>query len=150
VSQNLILASTTEQTPARPAANIQAVGIVIPTRNHANVIGECIAGLFAANNHSGWHHSLWIVVIVAGSTDETAKIARRALGAFGQVLEISAQSRQVADRLGAATVIDHFRHVPRHALLMTSTAATSDLPREWIERLLKSSRAPFGLRESCA
>jgi hypothetical protein len=149
VSQNLIVASTAAQTPERPAAKIQAVGIVIPARNHAGVIGQCIASLFAANSYAGWRNSLWIVVVADGSTDDTAKVARQALGAFGKVLEISAYSRQAAHGLGAAAVMEHFRDVPRHTLLLTSRDATAELPRHWIAQQLKSSQSPFGLASNC-
>jgi glycosyltransferase involved in cell wall biosynthesis len=119
--------------------------ILAACRNHADVIAKCITRLFAANSYSGWHNSIWIVVVADGSTDDTAKTARQALGAFGQVLEISAHSRQVANRLGAAAVIEHFRGVPPHSLLLTSRDATAELPRHWIDQQLKSSRSLIGL-----
>jgi hypothetical protein len=130
---------------ARSPSEIEAIGIVIAARNHATDIARCVAGLFAANNHSGWHHSLWIVVVADGSTDENARMARQALGAFGEVLEISAQSRQVTHRIGAAAVIDHFRHIPRHSLLMTSSEATASVECDWIDQQIKASRSPYGL-----
>jgi hypothetical protein len=144
VSQ-LAPASSPDSTPTRSPSKIQAVGVVIPVRNHANVIAKCIAGLFAANSYSGWRNSIWIVVVADGSTDDTAKIARQALGAFGQVLEISAHSRQAANRLGAAAIIEHFRSVPPDCLLLTSRDATAELPRQWIDQQLKSSRSLTGL-----
>jgi cellulose synthase/poly-beta-1,6-N-acetylglucosamine synthase-like glycosyltransferase len=131
--------------PTRLPSKIQSVGIVIPVRNHANVIAKCIAGLFAANSYSGWNNSIWIVVVADGSTDDTAKMARQALGAFGQVLEISAHSRQTANRLGAAALIEHFRNVPPQSLLLTSRDATAELPLHWIDQQLKSSRSLMGL-----
>jgi glycosyltransferase involved in cell wall biosynthesis len=145
VSQNIGSATTVAKAPARSISKIEAIGIVIATRNHATDIATCIAGLFAANSRSGWHHSLWIVVVADASSDDTAKIARQALGAFGQVLEISAQSRQVAHRVGAAAVIDHFRDVPRHSLLLASRDATANVACDWIDQQIKASRTPFGL-----
>jgi hypothetical protein len=145
VSQNLILASTAALPPARPPAKIQAVGIVIPTRNHASAIGKCIAGLFAANSCAGWRSSLWIVVVAHGSTDDTARIARQALGAFSQVLAISAHSRAAAYEVGADAVMDHFRDVPRHAVLLIGGDPTAQLPRDWIDKQLKGSQFPLGL-----
>jgi hypothetical protein len=70
-------------------SKIQAVGIIIPARNHSESLLNSIASIFAANSHSGWHQSLWIVVVVDACSDDTAKAAREALGAFGQVLEDS-------------------------------------------------------------
>jgi hypothetical protein len=138
-------ASAAPYTPARSPSNIQAVGIVILARNQAEAIAKCISGLFAANSYSGWHNSLWIVVVADACTDDTAKAARIALGAFGQVLEICARSAQAAHRLGASVVMEHFRHVPRHTLLLTTTDATAELPRDWIDMQLKCSQSPIGL-----
>jgi hypothetical protein len=139
--------------PARPPAcaptgspsKIQAVGIVIAAHNHAGTIAKCIASLFAANSQSGWHNSLWIVVVADACTDDTAKAAREALGAFGQVLEVCAHSEQAAHQLGAVTVMEHFRDVPRHTLLLTSTNAAAALPRDWIDAQLTCSQSPMGL-----
>jgi hypothetical protein len=132
-------------TPARSASNIQAVGIVILARNHAEAIAKCISSVFAANSYCGWRNSLWIVVVADACTDDTAKAARLALGAFGQVLEICARSAQAAHQIGASVVIEHFRDVPRHTLLLTSTDATAELPRDWIDVQLECSQSPMGL-----
>lgn len=143
--QNLAPASAAARTQVRSASKIQAVGIVILARNQSEASSKCIARIFAANSHSGWRNSLWIVVVADSCTDDTAKAARNALGAFGQVLEICAQSSQAAYQLGAAVVMDHFRQVPRHALLLTSTDAAAVLPRDWIDMQLQCSESPIGL-----
>jgi hypothetical protein len=110
-------------------SRIQAVGIVIPVRNQSDTIAQCIQSIFSAHSRSGWRNSLWIVVVADACTDATAKVARNAIGAFGEVLEVAARSLQTAHRIGASTVMDHFRHVPRHALLLTSAdAGTPGLP----------------------
>jgi glycosyltransferase involved in cell wall biosynthesis len=129
----------------RSASKILALGIVIPARNQAGSIARCIDSLFAANSYSGWHNSLWIVVVADACNDDTAKVAREALGAFGQVLEICARSPQTAHQIGAALVIEHFADVPRHALLLTGTDAAADLPRDWVNRQLRFSETPTGL-----
>jgi hypothetical protein len=132
-------------TPTRSPSKIQAVGIVIPAHNQAGTIAKCISSLFAANSRSGWHNSLWIVVVADACTDDTAKAAREALGAFGKVLEVSAQSRQAAYQIGATTVMEHFRDLPRHTFLLISTEATAELPRDWIDTQVKCSQSPMGL-----
>jgi hypothetical protein len=114
-------------------------------RNQPEAITKCIASIFAANSHSGWRNSLWIVVVADSCTDYTAKAARNSLGAFGQVLEIGAHSRQAAYQLGADIVMEHFPEVPRHTLLLTSTDAAADLPRDWIDMQLRCSQSPKGL-----
>jgi hypothetical protein len=145
VSQSPAPASTPAYTHTRSASKIQAVGIVVLARNQADAISKCIARIFAANSHCGWRNSLWIVVVADSCTDDTAKAARNALGAFGQVLEIGADSRQAAYQLGAAIVMEHFPEVPRHTLLLTSTDAAAELPRDWIDTQLRSSQSPKGL-----
>ena len=95
--------------PARRApSRIEAVGIVIPARNESETIAKCISNIFAAHSHSGWRNSLWIVVVADACTDTTAKVARSAIGAFGEVLEIGARSLQTAHRIGASTVRDMY------------------------------------------
>jgi hypothetical protein len=145
VSQNPAPASVAACSPTRSPSKIQAVGIVILARNQAEAIAQCIASLFAANNYSGWRNSLWIVVVADSCTDDTAKIARETLGAFGQVLEVCPHSRHAAHQVGAATIMEHFSGVPRHTLLLTSTDATAELPRDWIDLQLRCSQAPVGL-----
>jgi hypothetical protein len=147
VSQNLSSASAPAYTPTC-LSKIQAVGIVIAARNHSESLLKCIASIFAANSHSGWHQALWIVVVVDVCTDDAAKAAREALGAFGQVLEVSTSSVQTAYRIGASAIMEHFRNVPRHALLLTSTDATAELPCDWIDAQLKCSESLIGLVSS--
>jgi hypothetical protein len=145
VPKTLAPASAAAYTPARPVSNIQAVGVVILARNQAQAIAKCVSSLFAANSFSGWHNSLWIVVVADGCTDDTAKAARIALGAFGQVLEICARSAQAAHRLGASVALEHFRGIPRHTLLLTSADAAAELPRDWIDLQVRGSQSPIGL-----
>jgi hypothetical protein len=64
------------------------------------------------------------------------------------VLEICAHSRQAAHQLGAAAVMEHFREVPRHMLLLTSADAKAELSRDWIDIQLRCSQSPTGLASS--
>jgi hypothetical protein len=145
VSHNLAAASAPAYPPTPSPSKIQAVGIVIPACNQSETIAKCIHSLFASNSHSGWRNSLWIVVVADACTDDTAKVARVALGAFGQVLEVSARSRQAAHQIGSILVMDHFSDVPRHMLLLASADATVELPRDWIEAQLQCSGSPMAL-----
>jgi hypothetical protein len=38
--------------------------------------------------------------------------------------------------------MEHFRDVPRHTLLLTSTDATAEVSRDWIDTQLKFSQSP--------
>ena len=145
MSHNLAPAGAPAYSPTPSPSKIQAVGIVIPARNQCETIAKCIHSLFASNSHSGWRHSLWIVVVADACTDDTAKVARETLGAFGQVLEVCARSRQAAHQIGSTTLMEHFRDVPRHTLLLASTDATAELPRDWIEAQLHCSASPMAL-----
>jgi hypothetical protein len=119
--------------PPRFALRTEAVGVVIPAHNHAATISKCIASIFEANSYSGWQNELWIVVVADACTDQTAKVARRTIGAFGEVLEVTAQSLRTAHRIGKSTLLDHFRHRPRHAVMLVSADADNRVPRDWID-----------------
>jgi hypothetical protein len=121
--------------PRRFASRIEAVGVVIPAHNHAATISQCIRSIFAANSYSGWRKALWIVVVADGCTDQTAKVARHTIGAFGEVLEITARSLRTACRIGESTLLEHFRYQPRHALLLANTQADTHVPRDWIDTM---------------
>ena len=144
MSQNLAPARAPAYN-STPHSKIRAIGVIILAQNHAATIAKCVQRLFAANSYSGWRNSLWIVVVADRCKDDTAKVAREALGSFGQVLEVSAHSRQAVLQVGAAAVMEHFGDVPRHTLLLASMEATADLPREWIDTQVESSNSPIGL-----
>jgi len=138
-----LLAPTDSQTyrpVLRAPSKIRAVGIVIAARDQCDTIAKSILSIFAANSHSGWRNSLWIVVVADACTDATAKVARDAIGAFGEVLEVTARSTQTAHRIGASSVIEHFRDIPRHALLLTSVDAGTELHSDWMSTKLQRSR----------
>ena len=128
------------QPACRAPSRIEAVGVFIPARDESEKIAKCILNIFAAHSHSGWRNSLWIVVVADACTDTTAKVARSALGAFGAVLEIGARSLQTAHRIGASTVMEHFRHMPRHSVLLTSTCAGAEVRRDWIDTMIYQRR----------
>jgi hypothetical protein len=137
------LAAPTSALASHPAARspskIQAVGIVIAARDQSATIAKSILSIFAANSHSGWRNSLWIVVVADACTDATARVARDAVGAFGEVLEVSARSPQTAHRIGASSVIEHFRDIPRHALLLANVDAGTELRCDWMDTKLDCS-----------
>src|ERR1700736_5544531 len=97
-------------------AVIEAVGVVIPARNQADTIAQCILSIFAANSFAGWRNSLWIVVVADACSDKTVKVAREAVGAFGEVLEVARQSIGTARGIGASAVLEHFHQKRRHAI----------------------------------
>src|SRR5260370_18488640 len=95
---------------------IEAVGVVIPARNQADTIAQCILSIFSANSYAGWRNSLWIVVVADACRDRTAKVARDAVGAFGEVLEVAVHSSATERGIGAGTVLDHVHNTLRHPI----------------------------------
>ena len=123
---------------------IEAVGVVIPARDQAETIAQCILSIFAANSQAGWRNSLWIVVVANACRDRTAKIAREAVGAFGEVLEVAVPSRGTAYGIGADAVLEHFRKRPRCGILLANADADTCVRRDWIDSQLKRQRAAMG------
>ena len=123
------------------ASVIEAVGVVIPARNQADTIAQCILSIFAANSYAGWRNSLWIVVVADACRDRTVKVARDAVGAFGELLEVSVQSGATARGIGAGTVLEHFHHKPRHSILLADTDADACVSRDWIDMQLERQNA---------
>jgi glycosyltransferase involved in cell wall biosynthesis len=116
---------------------LEAVGVVIPARNRADTIAQCILSIFAAISYTGWRNSLWIVVVAEACTDKTVKVARDAVGAFGEVLEVAAESRGGARGIGVGAILEHFCHKPRYSVLLASTDADTCVPADWIDIQLK-------------
>ena len=116
--------------------------MVIPAHNQADTVAQCILSIFAANSHTGWRNSLWIVVVADACRDRTAKIARAAVGAFGEVLEVAVQSRGTARLIGTGAVREHFYHKPRHAVLLANADADTCVPREWID-IMRGRHSPL-------
>jgi glycosyltransferase involved in cell wall biosynthesis len=127
----------------RLGSRTEAVGIVIPAHNHAATISKCITSIFEASSFSGWQNALWIVVVADACTDQTAKVARRTIGAFGEVLEVTAQSLRTARRIGESTLLDHFRRRPRHAVMLASADADNRVPRDWIHMIKNTVKVHY-------
>jgi hypothetical protein len=86
----------------------ESLGVVIAARGSMRSTERCIQAIFAAHHDAGWRASLWIAVLVDGCRGGTVAEARRELGAFGEVLNVRAQSRQELYRIGAGAIEQHF------------------------------------------
>jgi cellulose synthase/poly-beta-1,6-N-acetylglucosamine synthase-like glycosyltransferase len=133
----------------RPSV-IEAVGVVIPARNQADTIAQCIHSIFAANSYAGWRNSLWIVVMADTCRDKTVKVARDAVGAFGEVLEVAVRSSGTARGIGTNAVLEHFRQKPRHAILLANTDADTCVRRDWIDIQLQRLRSSAARKRNAA
>jgi hypothetical protein len=149
VVQIIAPAATFEAAPAycpepHTPSVIEAVGVVIPARNQADTIAQSILSIFAANSYIGWRNSLWIVVVADACRDKTVKVARDAVGAFGEVLEVAVESSGTARGIGASAVLEHFHQKPPHAILLATTDADTGVRRDWIEIQIKRRNTGIG------
>lgn len=109
-----------------------AVGAIIPARNEARTIRACIESVRAALQRSLYVRDAWIVVVCDSCTDDTADVARRALGDCGEVLVCGAASAGTARRLGVQLIKAHFANVPASRLWLANTDADTCVPRDWL------------------
>jgi hypothetical protein len=114
-------------------AESQALGVIIAARDSASTIAECIGRVFAAHHRVGWRASLWMVVVADSCKDDTARNARVAVGAFGEVLQVCARSLRASYSIGARLVADHFGDKQRRVVTLVCAAATSGLGAAEIE-----------------
>lgn len=131
---------TPELVPDAPGDGSPLASVVIPAHNEENVLGRCLATLLADTDDS----ELDVVVVVNGSTDATAEVARRFPGV--RVIETEVANKAAALNLGdtAARTFPRFfvdadveiegRVVRTVARTMTSTGAPVAAPRlTWSE-----------------
>lgn len=111
--------------------------MVVPARNEEGSVAACVLSVRAALRRSG--HPGRIVVVADRCSDETALVARRALGPDGDVLLSSVGRAGAARGVGAAHVLAH-AHAPRSTWLAT-TDADGTVPSDWLAVQLSHARA---------
>lgn len=114
-----------------------SVGVVIPARDERDSIGRCIGSILSAHARCARAADLWIVVAADACSDDTAAVARAAIGEHGQVIECNARSPGTARRWGALAVLEHFRSVDRARVWIANTDADTVVPRNWLQRQLQ-------------
>lgn len=120
---------------------VDAVAVVVPARNEAAVIGDCLRAIAVARLPVVRTGVPVVVVVVADSCgDQTADIARAA-GIHVQVLQ--AGSVGAARAAGCAYALQVLAGVRRHALWLASTDADSVVPRDWISAQLSAASAGY-------
>jgi len=110
-----------------------SIGVVIPARNEEATIEDCIGSVLVAGDYHRRRGALWIVVVADSCSDRTASLALRAIGDCGQVIETRVRSAGAARRLGAAAVIERFRHVDPGSLWLANTDADTCVCPDWID-----------------
>lgn len=121
-----------------------SVGVIIPARNEQSSIERCIRSVMESCDASARCRNCWVVVVADRCTDMTLKLARRALGARGEVIECSAGSPGTARRLGVAAVLQHFRSVERRFVWLANTDADTRVPADWIATHLQHADGDAG------
>lgn len=116
------------------------VSIIIPANNEARYLGQCLATLLDSDPVPG--HTMELIVVANGCTDDTAKVARRyempsrERGWTLKVLELREGSKIKALNAGDVAAIGRFRlyldadvRVSRPLLAQIVTALSTDMPR---------------------
>jgi cellulose synthase/poly-beta-1,6-N-acetylglucosamine synthase-like glycosyltransferase len=119
------------------------VGVIIPARDEADSIVECLDSVVRALDAAPAVDSSWIVVVADGCSDQTARLARRRLAGRGTVIECSVASPGTARRLGAAEVLTHFAGRRPSEVWMANTDADSRVGVDWISHHLQLATRGF-------
>jgi cellulose synthase/poly-beta-1,6-N-acetylglucosamine synthase-like glycosyltransferase len=113
-----------------------SVAIVIPAHEERDTIARCIRAVVAACDHIAVRAQTWVVVVADACTDGTAQLARRTLGARGEVLECAHRSSGTARQAGTAAALAHFHRPAPHAdprrIWIANTDADTIVPPEWL------------------
>ena len=117
------------------------VGVVVPAHDEAADIATCIQALRRALALATDVEESWIVVVADHCGDDTARRARLALGAAGEVVEIGAGNVGHARRIGAERALVRLRQSdPARTWLLTTDADTT-APTGWVETQLRLATA---------
>lgn len=118
-----------------------SVGVVVPAQNEQSTIERCIKSVMRSCDASPRCGDVWIVIVADRCTDRTIELARRELGARGEVIECSAGSPGTARRIGAAAVMQHFRAEHPSSIWLANTDADTRVPSDWIATHLQHADA---------
>ena len=107
---------------------------VVPARNEAATITDCIESILRSATAAGMGHDRFEVIIVADScNDDTAGLARRALGGRGVVIEACAGSAGQARAIGTSRALARWA-TRRSPVWTVHTDADSIVPEGWLHR----------------
>ena len=121
-----------------------SIAVVVPARNEAQSIGECLQAIIAATKYPGSERWRSQIVVVADSCDDsTARIARKVLGDRGVVIEASLGSVGAARRLGTAQALRYLAGRPPSSVWLANTDGDSVVPTDWLHRQLGLAAAGY-------
>ncbi len=118
------------------------MGVVVPAREEAGVVGACIASIRHSLGRCGRAdlRRAWIVLVADRCTDATAEVAGAALGPAGDVLELSVGNVGTARRAGVDHLLRCLGEVPRERIWLGSTDADTVVPPTWVHAHLALAR----------
>ncbi len=117
-----------------------STGIVVPAQNEAASIEACIESI-RQSCESAKLRDYWIVIVADTCTDDTVRLARRALAGTGQVLETDVKSAGSARRLGVDAALAHFRDKDLKRIWLANTDADTLVSSDWMEVQLRLADA---------
>lgn len=111
--------------------------VVVPAHNEVQLITRCLESLRAAVQRATAHgHTAHVVVVADACTDGTAKLARRLLEGWGEVLEVSEQNVGRARAQGVRRGLVRLGRQPPSRVWIANTDADTAVPECWLTRQL--------------
>ncbi|MGH9271179.1 MAG: glycosyltransferase [Ilumatobacteraceae bacterium] len=109
---------------------LQHVLVVVPARDEAGSVGACVRSIRVAGAVAGIE-SIDVVVVADSCRDDTARIARRAVGGQGMVIETDVGRAGAARAIGTTAGLARTT-TPLHLLWTAHTDADSTVPPGWL------------------
>ena len=126
-------------------SDILAIAVVIPARNEAELIAQCLESVKRASSDLREDAGLEVTVTIVadGCADATANVARSAGANF--VLETTPVGVGAARRLGVAHALGQSRFAPSDVWI-ANTDADSVVHRLWLRNQVRAARAGAHVR----
>ena len=119
------------------------VGIVVPARDEADHIEECVAAIRASLGRCRGVASSWIVVVADSCSDGTAERARAAIAGAGEVIECEVSSPGSARRIGVEALLRRFQGEALARVWVANTDADSQPAPDWIQQQLSLASSGY-------
>lgn len=130
-----------------PVSDGWSVGVVVPARDEADRVEACLSSLrttLRASLRDGSCREARIVVVADRCHDDTASVARGALGPWDEVVEVDDGNVGAARRRGTCRLLELLGHGGRAASARTwllTTDADTVVPVDWVGAHLRLADA---------